>query len=234
MRITKFLSIFIFLLIASISVYGIKKEAEDLKSVLKGVQIDTPDKVNDTIKMLYFDKGFSFHKIPIILHEAGVDINNITDEVGRTALHKSVKLKDSRSLDLLVDFGADVAKVDNNGLTALHLAAIGGWVTGIHFLLRTKENRLKVLDKVNKYARTALHLAAITRNSKCLEVLLDYGAYAEITDIFDNTALDYAIYGTKCKKCIEILVNFYLIRNLDIPDDILEQLIGMDFVIDFM
>lgn len=73
---------------------------------------------------------------------------------------------------VLVAKGADVAVVDQDGLTPLHLAAFTGRADMVGALLRSGAD----VAAVDIYGETALHLAARGGHANVVELLLKAGA----------------------------------------------------------
>lgn len=71
----------------------------------------------------------------VLLENGAVDVVNIQDREGRTALHAASAARSEELLQLLLTHGADPALVDSAGLAPLHVAAARGFTMGVAALL---------------------------------------------------------------------------------------------------
>lgn len=90
---------------------------------------------------------------------------------------------------LLLDKGADVAIVDNDGYTALLYAIKSGNTALAKSLL---DHGANVGDRDRHSRRSALHLAAIKGHPDMVRLLLERGADVKATDSLGETPLAYA------------------------------------------
>jgi ankyrin repeat protein len=96
---------------------------------------------------------------------------------GQTALHDSAKRNMLESVKLLVESGANVNAIDNEGNTPLHIAA-GGYLARLDPLEAVEylvKNGAKI-DLLNNAGQTALDLAIIRDNTKVIDFLKNNGA----------------------------------------------------------
>jgi len=91
----------------------------------------------------------------------------------------------------LLAAGADISVSSRNGSSPLHAAAAGGHAKCIALLAREKS----LLDRPNHHKDTALILAAKSRCSECVRILLDAGADARLRNADALTAADVARLG---------------------------------------
>lgn len=90
---------------------------------------------------------------------------------------------------LLLDAGASLRAIDEDGDLPLHYAAFGNQA-GVMELLLT---RGAPIDVVNNSGCTALHVSVNKENSACVQVLLSHGCNVNLQDSYGDTALHDAI-----------------------------------------
>lgn len=124
-----------------------------------------------------------------ILKNTG-DINktlNKTDKKGRTPLHYALMFKSVEATKQLLDKGATVnaEAQEFDKFTALHLAAFWSDIPVNIFedILKREKERLNATDK---YGRTALHCAILSKSVFLIKKLLDADADASIISDVDN------------------------------------------------
>uniref|UniRef100_A0A182ZVU8 Uncharacterized protein n=1 Tax=Biomphalaria glabrata TaxID=6526 RepID=A0A182ZVU8_BIOGL len=127
-----------------------------------------------------------------------------TDAYGCTALIASVKSRHRKMvLKYLLDMGADANRKNNNGLTALHIAAAKNKFDCAETLLKYGAD---VNLKCNA-GRTPLHYAV--QNERLVKLFLEYQANVNATDDMGNTPLLFALkcYGGTV-KIVKLLIAF--------------------------
>jgi uncharacterized protein len=97
-------------------------------------------------------------------------------KAGIRPLHLAVKMRQIRTVEKLLNRGADIDAQDNNGQTPLHYA-IGQNQTTIAKLLIIKEADM---DIPNKYGMTPLHQAAFKGNADIIQFMIDNGATVDV------------------------------------------------------
>ncbi|KAI9888001.1 MAG: hypothetical protein M1823_000122 [Watsoniomyces obsoletus] len=100
---------------------------EEYKAVVRllldhGANIETRDEDGKTAFRLA-----SIREVAASLLQHGATIE--ADEYGQTALHQAARRGNEPLVDLLLQHGANIEKVDKNGRTALHLAVIRTWLS---------------------------------------------------------------------------------------------------------
>ena len=145
--------------------------------------------------------------------DVSLDIND-KDELGRTALHWAVALKDFKSFTtLLNDPRTNCQLTDKDGRTPLHDTAIRGWDEGIAMLLNYEVNdttsELTGMWIKDNGGRTALHWAVEYRHYRIVKELTKKEFTKQIawkaTDNDGNTALHKAAQRGR-KEAVEILL----------------------------
>ncbi|CAL8087055.1 unnamed protein product [Calicophoron daubneyi] len=89
---------------------------------------------------------------------------------------------------LLKTYGA--SSVDKNGQTALHHASALGLLASCKVI--TKNSNGSIVNAVDRYSRTALHLATMAGHGDIVQLLLDNRAKPEICDCQGFSAMHYA------------------------------------------
>ena len=120
---------------------------------------------------------------------------------GETPLHTACIHGHIQIVRLLAEDGEGVCEVDEEGRTALLLAAFGGHTEMVRYLLNRPNIQKNHQD--NK-GSTALHLAAQNECADVIEILLKHGADKHLRDKEFNAPMDYAIEG-QCPECRALL-----------------------------
>ncbi|KAL0027243.1 hypothetical protein WJX77_006497 [Trebouxia sp. C0004] len=100
------------------------------------------------------------------------------DNEGDTAMHWAATKGHTEVMQMLRQFGAQVDVTNKADWTALHRAAYCGFSETCEWLL----NNAVSMHAVNKEGNTALHLACQSNQLKVIEVLLQWGARANMTN----------------------------------------------------
>eukprot|EP00117_Sycon_ciliatum_P027281 scpid10547/ scgid22202/ Serine/threonine-protein phosphatase 6 regulatory ankyrin repeat subunit C len=113
-------------------------------------------------------------------YHAAVDA---TDEAGRTPLFYTVIAGYLDIAAILIDNGADLAHLDNEGMSVAHCAAAVGL---IDFLQMLQSATPQLLSKASESGTTPVHEAAMSGESVCLEYLISAGCAVrcKLTDGF--------------------------------------------------
>lgn len=112
---------------------------------------------------------------------------DVTDAKGFTALHFSAQYNLPLCMRVLLDGGAAVDCVDKEGNTPLMLTCKCGYRRCTSLLLE-REASVNTTNAAN--LKTALHLASHFGHTDCVDILMDFGADANMTDSGGLTALD--------------------------------------------
>lgn len=124
---------------------------------------------------------------------------------GASLLHLAALLNQSEGVPLLFQRGAKVDALDENGFTALHLAAIKGSIEVATLLLKHKPNPnastsppaagsarpMAIMFRLDAFAGdTPLHLAALACQTNMIALLLKSNASVNATNAMGMTPLD--------------------------------------------
>ena len=105
------------------------------------------------------------------------------------SLHEAVKEKNLEKVQELLSHKASINETDNQGLTALIIAAATSQLEIVKALLHSKAS-IYIYDS---HGRTALHFAAKNGGDDVVKVLLEFKADTTIeAEIARNTALHFA------------------------------------------
>lgn len=126
---------------------------------------------------------------------------NIIDSNGWTALHHAAYHGDIKSVDQLIEAGANFNAFSNQFKTPLHFAAMNNHDSVVASLLRVGANK----EAKDELHCTPLHLACKKGSQECIELLLQSGADIMSLDNRQWTPLHYASYNGHPKA-----VNFLL------------------------
>jgi len=176
-----------------IGISGLSDIAEIM--INKGIDINKKTKLNATA--LHWACN-SLNKntdkfVSLLLSKEGININCKENIYGRTALHFATERNHIKIVKLLSEISEiDIDNMNNNHLTALHIASLNGYYECVEILLNNGAN---INCKEKYYNRTALHFAVSRGHVKIVKLLLD--RFAEIGKI-DR----YEPISQDCKKLI--------------------------------
>ena len=94
---------------------------------------------------------------------------NQKNKSGFTALHYACYNGNIKLIKLLINYGADINAVNNNGLNVLHLSAQGNQSTPLYYFIHKYKMNINTTDKLGN---TSLHWACFYNNDKALNYLL--------------------------------------------------------------
>lgn len=198
-----------------------KKEAENYGAGIYTAEQNkttTPADSDDLCLHLAVEDGNESQVKRLIDKGANV---NVQDKYEWTALHRAVWNGNQAVVEALMNSNADQNLQDRLGQTSLHLAAERGEVSIFRTLLRPESNLNRKcnydgqtvlhrgawsgsreiiyllgqglhLDAVDNGGRTAFHIAAELANTEVAELLMSWGADANVRDKRGMSALSYA------------------------------------------
>ena len=144
---------------------------------------------------------------------AGVDLNNLVDDNGRTPLHFATHKGHVACVVKLIARGADVNLVDDKGRTPLHFATLKGHVACVVELIARGADVHLADDK----GRTPLHSSifrpiasrmtnALTNGASCIAALSAAGARVDCEDQYGTSPLIYAV-AAHSPACVAALAS---------------------------
>ncbi|MCL5875479.1 MAG: ankyrin repeat domain-containing protein [Candidatus Dependentiae bacterium] len=165
-------------------------------------------------------KGNILEAEGLLKQNHGENINE-TDRHGDTALHLAIANNKLSMVKYLLENHAQVAKVNNEGITPLYEAAAAGNNDAIKLLL-DRGNAQETIDlrsgKKDGGFYTPLHVAIMRSHPATVQLLLSRGANPAIKTIDGKTAYELAedwlkeskgsSYHDKQQKIVEILRNY--------------------------
>jgi ankyrin repeat protein len=154
------------------------------------------------------------------LQQKGADIN-AKDNFGDTPFLMACRAE-PELLDFLIARGADAFAVDNNGFSALHIAAAHGLVPVLKYLLGldfADKDGLNI-EATDKIGRTALIVAMATHHEETALCLLDQGAASTAHRTHDKkrTALHYAAHASMHRVVDRILAQPDSANDINVQD----------------
>ena len=125
------------------------------------------------------------------------------DDEGDTPLHYGVYSKKPKSIETLLNFGADVNAVNAKGSSALHLAVLVQDLQSVNMLLSQP-----AIDKalVDNYGDTPLHEAIVKGTSEIIDVLLD--------KVEDESLIKPNQRGFNCFQYAALKGNMYALQKM--------------------
>ena len=131
----------------------------------------------------------------------GISANSM-DASGTPALYTAAGNGSARSLEALLEAGADVRLSASDGSSALLGASNSGHIECVRLLLKAKAP----VDASNTMGITPLMAAAFEGHRDAVELLLSAGAYHHARDNYGNEPLRHAALGGDRPATIDLLV----------------------------
>lgn len=123
--------------------------------------------------------------------EAGISIDSVVDDIGRTMLHIAVENGYFEKFNYLLANGARIDLQDNKGRTPLFLSfQTPSSFHPIDIIMRLLDEGAD-LNCVNYKNQNPLHRACILDNPELIEIAIANGADVSLLDIDDKLAWDY-------------------------------------------
>ncbi|XP_044745721.1 uncharacterized protein LOC123307459 [Coccinella septempunctata] len=133
----------------------------------------------------------------------GADIRS-RDGKKSTYLHRAAEKSDTSQIDYLCNEGLRVYCKDIKHQTPLHIAAKNGnEQVVLYFIQKAKD----VVDNVDNFGRTALHLAVLNERRQIVECLVKAGSDPSKKDYLGFTSSVYAVLGGNKEVLSLLLLN---------------------------
>ena len=160
--------------------------------ITRGADIEAEDRWQGRPLDLACANGHMLTVRLLLYHGAKIEANYFS-ALHYAAPHEAV-------LRLLLDYGGRSDHREENGATALIVAAESGYVDTLEVLLFRRADK----EAVDEFGRTALHCAAENGHGAAAQVLLDYGANALARTLDGRLPSDMA--GTAHGKVPDVLL----------------------------
>ena len=180
------------------------KECLSILITLCGADVNMRD--GNGCTALFYTVTLGYVECTELLLSSGAD-TNIRDRKGRTPSHCGAAKGQLETLKLLKHYDANLCFENDKGELPLHDAVRSGRKDLIRWWLHLHGD---LVDKINKDGKTALHLAAASKNADICSLLVEFDADINKVAVGQNgkysTPLDYAIYRGN-KSCAKYLVS---------------------------
>jgi ankyrin repeat protein len=159
---------------------------------------------NEKYNIFHIAIGFENNEvIKAILESPLLEINAVTGDGQKSALHFAAELGNSRAIGLLAAKRADLNVKDKNGDTPLHLAVRSGSLKAARALIDAGAD----LSLANNEGVQPLMLAALKKNGEFMVgLLISHGARINATDQYGDTALHHAAQAGRLPS-VRVLLN---------------------------
>eukprot|EP01097_Dermamoeba_algensis_P004365 TRINITY_DN2865_c0_g3_i2.p1 TRINITY_DN2865_c0_g3~~TRINITY_DN2865_c0_g3_i2.p1 ORF type:complete len:484 (-),score=86.17 TRINITY_DN2865_c0_g3_i2:31-1482(-) len=171
-------------------------------------EIDKEDKLTDLSQLQelsFMGNEAEIRKYFMMPEKFRDPINEKTPKGGQTALQLAVWRHNVEAVKILLQYGADPGSQDNNGLTAVHIAALHD-DNIMYQTLKSSSLWKKELAAVKNYeGMTPLHFCAFTNAHNLAASLLYDGVEVDAKDDKNFTALMYSVLKLNIKVTKELL-----------------------------
>ena len=134
-------------------------------------------KYEATILDQFIDRIFNYPYAKV----ASLLLPDMTQDKIETYYHIAVTNSNTKTLDVMLEYGISPNIIDINGNTPLHIASRRGNLEMVKFLLSKGAN----INAVDHIGNTPLHLASMYKRTSTVEHLITNGADLTITNMMD-------------------------------------------------
>jgi len=162
-----------------------------------GINVDETRQRDHPALLLAISKG---HRSAVeLLLEGGANVNSRTDDTKSTALHLATERNYIRIVKLLLEYGADKNAIDEEGKTALIIAAQKGFFEVTKLLIPNEDRTGPILELLydRKYRRKRSNKYILQKSKS---IMLRSEADVNIRDRDGTTALMYSIIHGNFQK----------------------------------
>jgi len=180
------------------------EDLEKLKNALASDQfkINSLDRNGQSLLFLFVCAN-NFPAVKFLV-EGGADMEIHEKESGNTALMAAIKLRYVEITDYLIQKGADINAVNNNGDTVIHFATIRGNLAVVMYACEHGGD----IDQKNKVGNCAIIFAVVNNYQNIVEYLLEQNVEIDVIDSEKMPLLHICIYHNHNK-----ILNFILYKN---------------------
>ena len=182
----------------------------------------------DKRSILYIPIKFAYNSIlkKLLINDAkiiGINIVDIKDRLGLTALHYSILFNNFEAFKLLIEYKANIFVINNQNLNSFHLAIqynkkefliyLLNIINEIDFYTDNKDNllhfclrndtfdfiplilkkKININSKEELNGLTPLHMSIIKNSLSITNLLINFGSDINIQDFYGNSSLHYAV-----------------------------------------
>lgn len=160
--------------------------------------------VKDNQGLTVFDVAFiNLNLIDIMMIVQGIDLDMKNSLIATGFIHKAVIYGSEKFVMVLIEKGADINLMDDDGKYPIHHACENDSIEMVELLL-TNDAQVNVCDYDGVYP---ILIAAQNGNVEIIELLADYGAVISVNDYENNTILHYAVLSGDSETVQYILDN---------------------------
>ena len=141
-----------------------------------------------------------FEEVKTIMESSDIDLNNVKDSYGRNVIHKAALLKETKTLELVLQVCKRVNAKNEDGDTPIIYACRKNRLGNVALLLRNGASPNVKSGVVGGYA--PLHIAAEKNNIELVKLLLDNGADRGL----ENDSKKKAVALAKCAEIKKLLL----------------------------
>ncbi|XP_068182712.1 nuclear factor NF-kappa-B p100 subunit isoform X2 [Antennarius striatus] len=159
------------------------------------------------LAIIHQQTGVIHQLIHTLLSSQQQNILNTANNLQQTPLHLAVITRQVKVVEVLLRAGADPSRLDKDGRSALHLAAlVGDSATLRPLLAHLGERHAHLVNTPDFHGLHPLHLAVRRDGERCLRLLVEGGAKINAPEQKSgNTALHLAVRGNLFKVACTLI-----------------------------
>lgn len=180
------------------------EDLEKLKKALASGEFKIDSQFSDGQSLLFLFVCRNNILAVKFLVEEGADMEIHEKENGNTALMAAIELRYVEITDYLIQKGADINAVNNNGDTVIHFATIRGNLAIVKYAYEHGGD----IDQKNKVGNCAIIFAVVNNYQNIVEYLLEQNAEIDVINSQNMSLLHICIYHSRNK-----IMNLILYKN---------------------